>query len=269
MKNFVKFLSIVLCLFFAQQVFADSPVDWQIDFQEAASPIMRELKWFHDLLMIIITAIVVIVALLLLYVAIKFNAKSNPVPAKFTHNVAIEIIWTLVPILVIAAIAVPSFKILRLAEHTPPSDMTIKVVGNQWYWTYSYPDNGIEFDSNMIQDADLKPGQLRLLEVDNRIVIPVGATVKFLITASDVLHSFAIPSLGLKTDAGPGRTNEAWTRVDKEGVYYGQCSELCGANHGFMPIALEVVSKEKYEAWLLMAKEKYAMLYNNKQYALK
>jgi cytochrome c oxidase subunit 2 len=146
-----------------------------------------------------------------------------------------------------------------MAEHTPSADMTIKVVGSQWYWTYSYPDHdGIEFDSYMIQEADLKPGQLRLLEVDNRIIVPEGATIKFLITAADVLHSFSVPSLGLKTDAVPGRTNEAWTRIDKKGVYYGQCSELCGVNHGFMPIAIEVVSKEEFAIWLEQAKIKFA-----------
>lgn len=238
---------------------ASKPVPWQLDFQEAASPVMMELHNFHNFLLILSTTIVLFVFFLIMYVIIRFNARINPVPAKFTHNITIEIIWTVIPIILLIVIAIPSFRILKMAEHIPPADMTIKVVGSQWFWTYSYPDHGdFEFDSYMIQDADLKPGQLRLLEVDNRIVVPQGTTIKFLITAADVIHSFAVPALGLKTDAVPGRTNEAWTRIDKKGVYYGQCSELCGVNHGFMPIAIEVVSKEEFTAWLKQAKLKFA-----------
>lgn len=255
----IKFLTALTTLFIASSALASKPKPWQIDFQEAASPIMAELHNFHNFLMIISTAIVLFVIFLIVYVLIRFNAKCNPIPSKVTHNTAIEIIWTVIPIIILVIIAIPSFRILKMAEHTPSADMTIKVVGSQWYWTYSYPDyDNIEFDSYMIQDEDLKPGQLRLLEVDNRIVVPEGATIKFLITAADVIHSFAVPSLGLKTDAVPGRTNEAWTRIDKKGVYYGQCSELCGVNHGFMPIAIEVVSKEDFAAWIKQAKIKFA-----------
>jgi cytochrome c oxidase subunit 2 len=240
-------------------VLASKPSPWQIDFQEASSPIMVELHNFHNFLLILSVAIVLFVFFLIVYVLIRFNAKSNPIPAKFTHNTAIEIIWTVIPVIILVIIAIPSFRILKMAEHAPPADMTIKVVGSQWFWTYSYPDHGnFEFDSYMIQDANLQSGQIRLLEVDNRIVVPEGATIKFLITAADVIHSFAVPSLGLKTDAVPGRTNEAWTRIDKKGVYYGQCSELCGVNHGFMPIAIEVVSKEEFEIWIEQAKLKFA-----------
>jgi cytochrome c oxidase subunit 2 len=266
-----KIITLFFLILAGQTCLADAPVPWQMDFQEAASPIMRELWWFHNFLFIITAAIVIFVFLLLAYVVIRFNAKSNPVPATFTHNIAIEVIWTVIPILLLVVIAVPSFRILKMAEHSPPAEMTIKVVGSQWFWTYSYPDHGnIEFDSYIIPEKDLKPGQRRLLEVDRRMVIPENTTVKFLITAADVLHSFAIPSLGIKTDAVPGKTNESWTRVEKKGVYYGQCSELCGVNHGFMPIALEVVSKEDFEKWLLTAKQhassknqKYAFVGNN------
>jgi len=251
---------IILLTFLATcSALASKPLPWQLDFQEAASPVMMELHNFHNFLLILSAAIVLFVFFLIMYVIIRFNARINPIPAKFTHNITIEIIWTVIPIILLVVIAIPSFRILKMAEHTPPADMTIKVVGSQWFWTYSYPDHGdFEFDSYMIQDADLKPGQLRLLEVDNRIVVPQGATIKFLITAADVIHSFAVPALGLKTDAVPGRTNEAWTRIDKKGVYYGQCSELCGVNHGFMPIAIEVVSKEEFAVWLKQAKLKFA-----------
>jgi len=220
---------------------------------------MQELHSFHNFLLVLTGAIVLFVLFLIIYVANRFNAKANPIPAKFTHNIAIEIIWTVIPIILLIVIAIPSFRILKLAEHTPPADMTVKVVGSQWFWTYEYPDHdNITFDSYMIQDADLQPGQIRLLEVDNRIIVPQGSTIKFLITAADVIHSFAIPSLGLKTDAVPGRTNEAWTRIDKLGVYYGQCSEICGVNHGFMPIAIEVVTKEEFAKWIERAKVKFA-----------
>lgn len=250
----------ILSLIYTNVCWADKPHAWQIDFQQAASPLMEELHSLHNFLFVIISAIVLFVFLLLVYVVFRFNAKANPVPAKFTHNVMIEVIWTVIPILILAVIAVPSFRALKSAEHPPPADLTIKVVGSQWYWTYSYPDNGnIEFDSNIIQAKDLKPGQIRLLEVDNRLVVPQGAVIKFLITASDVIHNFAVPALGIKTDAVPGRVNHAWTKIDKKGVYYGQCSELCGVNHGFMPIALEVVSKEEFDEWV-KAKTKTAAI---------
>lgn len=231
--------------------YAGKPHAWQIDFQEAASPLMSELHEFHNFLLIICIAIVLFVFVLLAYVIFRFNAKRNPVPATFTHNIAIEVVWTIIPIIILIIIAIPSFRLLKQTEYSPPADVTIKVVGSQWYWTYSYPDHGqIEFDSNMVQTKDLKPGQTRLLEVDNKIVVPEGAVIKFLVTAADVVHSFAVPALGIKTDAVPGRVNQAWTRIDKKGVYYGQCSELCGVNHGFMPIAIEVVSKGEFEQWV-------------------
>ena len=247
----IRILLLIFSLLQTSTSYADKPYEWQLNFQEAASPLMLELHSFHNFLLVIITVIVVFVSLLLIYVMFRFSAKRNPIPAKFTHNIAIEVIWTLIPTIVLIIIAVPSFRILKMAEHSPPADVIVKVVGSQWYWSYSYPDHGnIEFDSNLIQEKDLKPGQIRLLEVDNRVIIPQGAVIKFLVTASDVLHSFAIPSLGIKTDAVPGRINQTWTKIDKKGVYYGQCSELCGVNHGFMPIAIEVVSKEEFEEWV-------------------
>ncbi|MCP5369910.1 MAG: cytochrome c oxidase subunit II [Rickettsiaceae bacterium] len=258
MQGFIYFIISILV---GNTALADQPHPWQINFQEAASPIMNELHHFHNFLLIIITAIVAFVIFLVLYVAIKFNAKANPIPASFTHNITLEIIWTVIPVIILIIIAIPSFSILKMAEHIPKADLTIKVVGSQWYWSYSYPDNdGIEFDSRMIETKDLKPGQLRLLEVDNRIIVPQGKVVKFLITASDVIHSFAVPALGIKTDAVPGKVNETWAKIDKKGVYYGQCSELCGINHGFMPIAIEVVSEEEFSAWIAEAKIKFASL---------
>lgn len=256
--DIMRFVLSLLIALFSTSSFASRPMPWQIDFQEAASPVMSELYDFHNLLLVISFAIVIFVIFLIVYVVIRFHEKMNKTPEKFTHNIAIEVIWTVIPIIILVIIAIPSFRILKMVEHTPPADITVKVVGSQWFWTYSYPDHDIEFDSYIIQDKDLKAGQLRLLEVDNRLVVPEGAVVKFLITAADVLHSFAVPSLGIKTDAVPGRANETWTKIDKKGVYYGQCSELCGVNHGFMPIAIEVVSKDDFDNWIKKSKEKFA-----------
>lgn len=259
---------ITIFLLFSFNCLADQPHAWQMMFQTPASPLMEELDKFHNFLLITIGLIVFTVVALLGYVCIRFNAKANPIPATFSHYLPIEIVWTIIPIIILIIIAIPSFRILRFAEIIPKSEMTIKVVGNQWYWHYIYPDHdNIEFDSYMILDANLKPGQKRLLEVDNRLVIPVDTTVKFLITGADVIHSFAIPSLGIKMDAVPGRINETWTRISKQGVYYGQCSELCGANHGFMPIAIEVISKEEFAQWLISAKTRFSMTLHGKKIA--
>ena len=247
MKTLIGFFLLVS----SYNSFASEPVPWQMMLQAPASPLMKELYWFHNFLLVIISAIVGVVLILLAYVCVRYRAKRNPVPANFSHNIAIEVVWTVIPVIILVVIAIPSFRILRLAEKTPPAEMTIKVVGYQWYWTYNYPDHdNISFDSNYIVKANLKPGQKRLLEVDNRIIVPENTTIKFLITGGDVIHSFAIPSLGIKTDAVPGRVNETWTHIAEKGVYYGQCSELCGVNHGFMPIALQVVSKEDFTLWV-------------------
>ncbi|MFK8040002.1 MAG: cytochrome c oxidase subunit II [Rickettsiaceae bacterium] len=254
----LSILQLILVLCFADACFASQPEPWQISFQEAASPVMKDLNEFHNLLLIIISSIVFFVFCLLVYVCIRFRASANPVPATFSHNILIEVIWTVIPIIILIVIAVPSFRILKMADYIPESEVTIKIVGHQWYWNYSYPDENIQFDSYIIPDNELQSGQLRLLEVDNRLVIPENTVVKFLVTAGDVIHSFAVPSFGIKTDAVPGRTNESWVKVIKQGTYYGQCSELCGVNHGFMPIAVDVVSKEEYQRWIEQAKIKFA-----------
>ena len=253
-----KFLFTTLLLLVSNISYANEPMPWQMLFQPPATDVMANVEWLHHFLMMIMFGVVGVVMFLLAYVCIKFNAKVHPVPNKFTHNVFVEVLWTFIPIVLLVVMAIPSFKILNYVEHTPKADLTIKVVGYQWYWHYIYPDNGnFEFDSYMIQTSDLKPGQRRLLEVDNRIVIPAGKVVRFLTTGADVIHSFAVPSFGIKIDAVPGRTNETWVKVEKPGVYYGQCSELCGANHGFMPIAVEVVTEAEFEAWTVAAKAKF------------
>ncbi len=255
-----KFIVALLSLLYTNHCLASEPTPWQMLFQPPASLFMAKLEEFHNLLLLISGGIVLFVCGLLIYVCIKFNAKANPVPATFSHNILIEVIWTVIPIIILGIIAVPSFRILRLAEKIPPTEMVVKIVGYQWYWHYIYPDHdNIEFDSYLITDQNLKPGEKRLLEVDNRMVIPENTNIKFLITAGDVIHSFAVPALGIKIDAVPGRINETWTNIPKQGVYYGQCSELCGVNHGFMPIAVEVVSKEEFQNWLITAKAKLAI----------
>lgn len=257
MRWFLSLLvSPLLCCFYA---FGSEPKPWQMSLQPSASPIMDELVPFHEFLLIVCVCIVIFVFCLLGYTCFRFSAKRNPVPATFTHNLAIEVVWTIIPILIISFIAFPSFRILHKMEFMPTPELTVKVIGYQWYWNYSYPDhNNFSYDSYIVSDDKLRPGQKRLLEVDNRIVIPQNTNVKFLITAGDVIHSFTVPSLGFKVDAVPGRVNSTWTRIAEKGVYYGQCSELCGANHGFMPIAIEVVSKEEFEKWVEAAKSKFA-----------
>lgn len=238
------------------------PDPWQMGLQQAASPIMERIASLHDWLLWLITAISIFVLVLLAYVALKFNAKANPVPSKTTHNTAIEIAWTVIPVLILLAIAIPSFRLLYFQRDIPEADMTIKAIGNQWYWSYEYPDHDdVSFDSLMLEGADLTkrrevdPGAPRLLAVDNEVVVPVGKTVRVIVTASDVIHNFAVPSFGTKMDGIPGRLNETWFKVDKEGVYYGQCSELCGIKHAYMPIAVRVVSQAKFDAWVKGAKD--------------
>ena len=229
------------------------PKPWQIGFQEARSPLMAVINDVHNLLVYIIFTIALVVVLLLGYAIYKFRASKNPVPATFTHHTALEITWTVIPVLILVIILIPSMKILYVFDKIENPDMTIKVIGHQWYWSYEYPHDEaaktISFDSYMIPTKDLKPGQLRLLDVDKPLVIPQGKTVRVLVTSQDVIHSFAVPSFGIKIDSIPGRTNETWMRVDRPGMYYGQCSELCGKDHGFMPIAVKVVPQTEYDAW--------------------
>ncbi len=235
--------------------------DWQMDTQAPATDLMSNMIDFHNLLLWIIGLVVVFVAGLLLVVIFKYNAKSNPTPAKFTHNTLIEIIWTVAPIMVLVIIAIPSFDLLYKQRVIPEPDFTIKVVGNQWYWSYEYPDHGdIAFDSVMVPEDELKEGQPRLLAVDNEVVVPVNKTVRLVVTGADVIHAWTIPSFGVKIDTVPGRLNEAWFKANREGIYYGQCSELCGKDHAFMPIAVRVVSEGEFAKWLEDAKVKFASI---------
>lgn len=228
-----------------------APEPWQTGFPAAVTPVMEKLTELHDLLMWIITLVTLFVVGLLAYTMWRFSEKRNPVPSRTTHNTMIEMLWTVLPVIILVIIAVPSFKLLYLSDVVPKADITVKAIGNQWYWSYEYPDNGnFSFDSNMILDDELKPGQKRLLETDNTVVVPVNATVRLQVTASDVLHSWAMPAFGVKIDAVPGRLNETWFKATREGTYYGQCSELCGVNHGFMPIQIEVVSQAEFDTWV-------------------
>ncbi|HTI88685.1 MAG TPA: cytochrome c oxidase subunit II [Alphaproteobacteria bacterium] len=236
------------------------PQAWQLGFQSPASPVMDRIEDFHNLLLVIITGISALVLVLLVIVIVKFNARSNPTPSRTTHNTLIEIIWTVVPIIVLLVIAVPSFKLLYYTDKAAKPDMTLKVTGHQWYWSYQYPDNGnFQFDSIIVQDSDLKQGQPRLLTVDNTAVVPVGATVRVLITADDVIHSWSVPAFGVKYDAVPGRLNETWFKAEREGMYYGQCSQICGQGHGFMPISVKVVSQDEFKKWVEDAQKQYGV----------
>lgn len=243
---------------FAQETAEALP--YEFGFQEAVTPVAEEIHKFHNLMLWIITGISVFVLLLLIYVVIRFNEKANPEPSKTTHNVPLEVVWTLVPVLILLVIVVPSFRLLYFTDRVVDPEMTVKVTGHQWYWNVEYPDHeGISFDSYMIADEDIdeSKGQKRLLSVDNPMYLPVDTTIQFDITAgpNDVLHSFAMPSFGIKTDAIPGRMNQTWARIEKEGTYYGQCSELCGRNHAFMPMEVRVVSKEEFAQWIEKQKE--------------
>ena len=254
-----KILFIISNFFVTFEVLANQPKEWQLGFQNPASGGMRDIVNFHDnLLLPIIIAITVFVLFLMLYACVRFRASANPNPSKRTHNVTVEILWTLIPCLILIVMAVPSFKILYKQDTIPKADLTIKAVGYQWYWGYEYPDENIIFDSYMIEEKDLRADQPRLLAVDNEVVVPVNKVVKVLITANDVLHAWALPSFGVKRDAVPGRINETWFKAEKEGTYYGQCSELCGIKHAFMPITVKVVSEEDYQEWLSEARVKFA-----------
>ena len=254
-----KILLTILSILTPAVAFANQPKDWQLGFQEAASSTMRDIVNFHDkILLPIIIAISVFVLFLMVYACIRFRASRNPNPSKTTHNVAVEVLWTLIPCLILIVMAVPSFKILYKQDTIPKADVTVKAIGYQWYWGYEYPDENIIFESYMIETKDLKENQPRLLAVDNEVVVPVNKVVKVLITANDVLHAWALPSFGVKRDAVPGRINETWFKAEKVGTYYGQCSELCGIKHAFMPITVRVVSEEDYAEWLSGAKIKFA-----------
>ncbi|MEA2758570.1 MAG: cytochrome c oxidase subunit [Methylobacteriaceae bacterium] len=237
-------------------------VPGQMGFQRGTTEIAHEMHWFHDWLLLPITTVICLFVLgLLVWVVLKFNEKVHPVPSRTTHNSLLEVAWTVVPVLILVIIAIPSFRLLTKQLVLPDADITMKVTGKQWYWTYDYPQDqggGFSFDSLLKPDADLKPGDIRLLAVDNEAVIPVGKTVRLQVTAADVIHSFVVQSFGARIDAVPGRLNETWFKPEKEGTYYGQCSKICGKDHAFMPIAFRVVSEQEYAAWLADAKKKFA-----------
>jgi cytochrome c oxidase subunit 2 len=235
------------------------PTPWQLGLQDAASPVMADIISFHNFVLWIITAITAFVLILLVIIVVRFNARANPTPSRTTHNTLLEVTWTIVPVIILVLIAVPSFRLLFLQLDAPKPDLTVKATGKQWFWSYSYPDNGnFEFDSLIVADKDLKPGQPRLLTVDNEMVVPVNKIVHVLVTGADVIHSFAVPSFGIKIDAVPGRLNETWFKATSEGLFHGQCSELCGKNHAFMPITVRVVSESDFATWVAAAKQKFA-----------
>jgi len=238
---------------------AAEPAPWQMGLQPAAGTIAEKATDLHNLLLVIITAISLFVLALLIYTCIRFRASRNPNPSRTTHNTIIEVLWTVIPVVILVVIAVPSFKLLYYMDRTDDTDMVIKVTGAQWYWSYEYPDEEIAFDSYMIATEDLQPGQKRLLDVDNPLVVPEGTRIKLLIQANDVMHSFFIPSLAVQIYTVAGRTNEAWIDVPEgEQTYYGQCNQICGINHSYMPIVIKAVSKENYQEWLKTARENFA-----------
>jgi len=232
---------------------------WQMWLQEPLSPAAEKVHDLNLFLLILEVGIVVFVLGLMVYILIRFNEKSNPVPSTTTHNTMLEIVWTVVPVIILVVIAVPSLRFMYYADKIEDAEMTLKITGNQWYWSYTYPDHGdIEFDSIIVEDEDLKPGQPRMLTVDNTVVLPANTKIRLLMTSNDVIHNWAIPSVAVKLDVVPGRTNETWTEFLKEGDYYGMCSELCGVNHGYMPIHVKAVSKEEFAAWIVKAKVEFA-----------
>ncbi len=246
------------------------PSPWQMNLQGAATPVAAYIHWFHDWLNVIIFSVSIFVLALLVYVCWRFNEKANPTPSKTTHHALLEVAWTVVPVLILVVIAIPSFRLLKLQLEVPQADVTVKVTGKQWYWSYEYPQDGgaIAFDSLMLDEKQraeaISSNKIpaaeapRLLAVDNEAVVPVGKIVRVQVTGADVIHKFTVPSFGIKIDAIPGRLNETWFKADREGIYYGQCSFICGQNHAYMPIAFRVVSPERYAAWLVESKQKFA-----------
>lgn len=264
-KNYFSAFTAVFLSFLALgEASADQPKPWQLGFQDAATSNMEQITQFNNFLLVLMTAIVIIVFGLMVFVMIRFRAGRNPVPSKTSHNTLVEVLWTVLPILILVVIAVPSFRLLYFQRVIPEADLTIKAVGYQWYWGYEYPDHGdFAFDSLMLSDAE-RGSQPRLLATDTAMVVPVGKTVRVVVTGADVLHAFAMPAFGLKIDAVPGRLNETWFKAEKTGTYYGQCSELCGIRHAFMPIRIEVVEPEVFANWVSDAQEEYAALEGSK-----
>ena len=242
------------------EAFGKQATDWQLSFQNPATDLMGSVVGLHNIILIVMTLVTLFVLFLLFYVSFRFSAKRNPIPSTTTHNTVVEVLWTAIPIVILVVLAIPSFKLLYQQEKSENYDMTVKVIGHQWYWEYEYPDHGdFYFESYMVQDADLQEGDLRLLTVDKPLVIPANKNIQILITAGDVLHSWAVPSMGLKTDAVPGRLNETWVNVKEPGIYRGQCSEICGTGHGFMPVVVKVLPESEFIAWANEAKNNYAI----------
>ena len=257
-------LSFISLGLFSGTALASQPKPWQLGFQDAATNNMTQITTFNDFLLILMTAITLVVLGLMVFVMLRFNAKANPEPSKTTHNTLVEVVWTVVPILILVIIAIPSFRLLYYQRVLPEADMTIKATGYQWYWGYEYPDHGgFAFDSLMLND-DERGDQPRLLATDTAMVVPVNTTVRVVVTGADVLHSWAMPAFGVKMDAVPGRLNETWFRAEKTGTYYGQCSELCGIRHAFMPIRVVVVEPDAFASWVSEAQAEYAQLETSK-----
>ena len=257
-RSFIA-LNSVAASFAAIPALAQAPQNWQLGMQAAHSPVKEQIANLHDLVMVIITAVTVFVAGLLLYVCWRYNHRRNPNPSRTSHHTSIEIAWTVLPVLILVVIAIPSFRLVYFEDRARDADMTIKVTGHQWYWEYTYPDGAnVDFSSYMVPSDQLKPGQLRLLDVDNPLVLPAGKTVRILTTSADVIHSFFIPSLGVQRYAIPGRTIETWVKIDQPGDYYGECNQICGTNHSMMPISVHAVSDTDFVAWLATAKTKFS-----------
>ena len=238
---------------------AEAPHNWQLSFQPAHSPVQQGVEGLHAMIIWLMAAVTIFVASLLLYCVWRFRASVNPKASRVSHHTALEVAWTVLPVLILVVIAIPSFRLIYFEDRTEAADMTIKVVGHQWYWEYNYPDQGdVKFDSYMVPADDLKPGQIRNLDVDNRVVVPAGKNIRILATSADVIHSFFIPSIGVQRYAIPGRTIETWVRVDDPGVYYGQCNQICGTNHSVMPIAVEAMTDQECATWIAAAKTKFA-----------
>ncbi len=243
----------------AAVAWAAQPQPWEMGMQPPATPVTDRLNAFHNELLAIIFLIAAFVMALLLYVIVRFNHRRHPVPTRTSHNAVIEMLWTIVPVLILVIIAIPSFKLMYYMDRVPNPDMTIKVTGHQWYWSYEYPDQkGLAFDSNIIQQANLKQGEKRLLDVDNPLVVPIRTNIRVLVTSTDVIHSWFIPSFGVQEYAIIGRLNESWFNVEREGTYYGECNQICGVNHAFMPIKIVALSKDAFQRWLVDAKQKFA-----------
>jgi len=259
LSRILAILATLGAFFSISSAYADEPRPWETGFQAAATPVMERIESFHTELLYIISAISLFVLALLIWVIIRYNERANPKPSRTTHNTIVEVVWTVVPILILVAIVIPSFKLLYFEGDIQKPDMVIKAIGHQWYWSYEYTTDGnFTFDANLVQDKDLKQGQLRLLTTDNPLVVPVDTLIEVQETSTDVIHAWAVPSFGVKTDAVPGKLNDTWFKVTTPGTYYGQCSELCGNGHGFMPIMVQAVSKADYQKWVEDAKKKFA-----------